>query len=105
MSGKANTAVAETQDRTRQKVQIRIRYTGKGQPGPKLSERCDTLVDMLVEADAGTIQDRKAGNGMVEFNVVTRFADHTKERAWKIINELGLASRATVQVDNGKAGR
>jgi hypothetical protein len=57
---------------------------------------------MLIEADAGEIHERKAGDGAVSIYVVTRFADHTIEKAWKIVNELGLAARATIRIDSGK---
>ena len=87
----------------RQKVHIQITYTGKGQPATKLKERCDTLVDMLVEADAGVIDGRKAGDGAVDIFVVTRFADHTIENARRIITELGLETRATVKLADAKA--
>ena len=50
----------------RRTVLIRIGYAGKGQPGKQLRERCDTLVDMIVEADAGLIAGRKDGVGEVE---------------------------------------
>ncbi len=87
----------------RQKVLIRIGYQGKGPPGPQLAERCDVLAKMLVEADAGTIHEHKAGGGAVDIQVVTRFADHTIETGWKIVKELGLTDRATINVEPGKA--
>jgi hypothetical protein len=87
-----------TQPRQRQKVHIRIEYTGKGPPGPVLTERCETLVRMLVEGDAGIIDERKAGDGAVDIYVVTRFAEHTIELARRAAHELGLADRATIKI-------
>jgi hypothetical protein len=105
MTGKESTIPASSKPaKVRQKVHIRIGYKGKGQPGKQLTERCDTLVDLLVEADAGMIEGRKSGDGAVDIYVVTRFAGHTIEQAQKIVNELGIATRATIEiVDNKKA--
>jgi hypothetical protein len=60
---------------------------------------------MLVEADAGSVQERRAGGGAVDIYVLTRFADRTTEQARRIANELGIGLRTTVQIDTGKAGR
>jgi hypothetical protein len=92
-------------DRRLQRVQIVVHYEGKGQPGPLLKERCDTLVAMLVEADAGVIDKRTAGEGLVTIQVITRFADHTTEQATKAVRELGLSDRATIGVVPDKADR
>ena len=98
MTGKESTTPASSkQINARQKVHIRIKYRRKGQPGRQLKERCDTLVDMLVEDDAGVIEGRKDGDGEVVIYVATRFADHTIERARKIVNELKL-DRATIEI-------
>ncbi len=106
MAAKATTARAPSMHNgPRQKVHIRIRYEGRGRPGPQLMGRCDALADRLVQAEVGKIQDRAAGDGAVDIYVVTRSADRTVEKAWEIINDLGIAARATIQIDSGKAGR
>lgn len=94
------TARASTEDppSKRQKVHIRIGYTGKGRPGPQLAQRCETLVRMLVHGDAGVVDERRAGDGAVDIYVVTRFPDHTIELARRITNELGLAARTTIRM-------
>lgn len=98
MTGKESTTPASSKPaKVRQKVHIRIRYNRKGQPGRQLRERCDTLVDMLVEDDAGVIEGRRDSDGEVVIYVVTVFADYTIERAQKIVNELKI-ERATIKV-------
>lgn len=82
----------------RRTVLIRIGYAGKGQPGKQLRERCDTLVDMMVEADAGVIAGRQDGDGAVIIHVLTKYPDHTIEQAQKIINELKI-DRATMKIE------
>ena len=82
----------------RRTVLIRIEYAGKGQPGKQVRERCDTLVDMMVEADAGVIAGRQDGNGAVIIHVITKYPDHAVEQAQKIINELKM-DRATVKIE------
>jgi hypothetical protein len=103
MDGKGDPASPSSKPaRVRQRVHIRITYAGKGPPGPQLAERCNTFVSMLVEADAGVIERRPAGDGTVDIVVVTRFADHTIEQARKILAELGIADRATVKLADTK---
>ena len=98
MTGKESTTPASSKPvNARRKVHIRIKYRRKGQPGRQLRERCDTLVDMLVEDDAGVIEARKDGEGEVVIYVVTRFADYTVEQAQKIVNELKI-ERATITI-------
>ncbi len=98
MIGKESTTPASSKPaNVRQKVHIRIGYKGKGQPGRQLRERCDTLVEMLVEDDAGVIEGRKDGDGEVVIYVVTRFAGYTLEQAQKIVNELKI-DRATITI-------
>jgi len=92
-----------TQTRQRQKVRIRIEYNGKGPPGPVLAGRCETLVRMLVEGDAGVIDRRTAGDGAVNIYVITRFPDHTIELAQRSTSELGLADRTTIGIVKEKA--
>ena len=103
MDGKGDPASPSSKPASvRQGVHIRITYTGKGPPGPQLAQRCDTLVAMLVEADAGVIDRRPAPDGAVDIVVVTRFADHTIEQARKILAELGIADRSTVKLADAK---
>ena len=83
----------------RRTVLIRIGYAGKGQPGKQLRERCDTLVDMIVEADAGLIAGRKDGVGEVVVHVITKYPDHTIETAQKIVNELKI-DRTTMKIED-----
>lgn len=82
----------------RRTVLIRIEYAGKGQPGKQLRERCDTLVEMIKEADAGVIAGRKDGVGEVVIHVLTKYPDHTIEQAQRIINELKI-DRATTKIE------
>jgi hypothetical protein len=82
----------------RRTVLIRIEYAGKGQPGKQLRERCDTLVEMMKEADAGVIAGRKDGVGEVVIHVLTKYPDHTIEQAQKFINELKI-DRATTKIE------
>jgi hypothetical protein len=82
----------------RRTVLIRIGYAGKGQPGKQLRERCDTLVDMMNEADAGVIAGRKDGGGEVVIYVLTKYPGHTIEQAQKFINELKI-DRATAKIE------
>lgn len=82
----------------RRKVLIRIGYSGKGQPGRKLRECCDTLVDMIVETDIGVIEARKDGAGEVIICVITKYPNHTVEMAQKVINELKI-DRATMKIE------
>jgi len=107
MAGKASTAdVPGTGNGQRQRVHIRIAYQGRGEPGPLLAERCETLVhDLALETDVGKPHEHKAGGGSVDIRVLTRSANHTIRTAWKIVNALGLAARATIQIDDGKAAR
>jgi hypothetical protein len=100
MSTKATTAPGNRL----QRVQILVRHDGKG-AGPILKQRCDTLVAMLVEADAGVIDKRTAGEGAVTIEVITRFAEHTTEQATKAVRELGLSDRTTIGVVADKAER
>jgi hypothetical protein len=103
MDGKTDPASPSSKPASvRQRVHIRVGYTGKGQPGPQLAQRCDLLVSMLVEADAGVIEPRRVGDGAVDVFVVTRFADHTIGAARKILAELGIASRSTVKLADAK---
>ena len=83
----------------RRTVLIRIGYAGKGQPGKQLRERCDTLVDMINEADAGVITGRKDGVGEVVIHVLTKYPGHTIEQAQKFINELKI-DRATTKIED-----
>jgi len=83
----------------RRTVLIRIGYAGSGQPGKQLRERCDTLIDMMAEADAGVIAGRKDGVGAVIIHVLTKYPDHTVEQAQKIINELKI-DRATMKIED-----
>ncbi len=98
----ADEAITETAVRQKVKgrrtVLIRIGYAGKGQPGKQLRERCDTLVDMISEADAGVIAGRKDGDGEVVIHVLTKYPGHTIEQAQKIINELKI-DRATTKIE------
>ena len=104
MSARASTEEPpSTQPRQRQKVHIRVEYTSKGPPGPLLTERCEMLVRMLVEGDAGVIDGRKAGDGAVDIFVITRFPDHTIELARRSAKELGLANRTTIRIAQEKA--
>jgi hypothetical protein len=106
MAAKASTeAPPNTQPRQRQKVHIRIEYSAKGPPGPVLGERCETLVRMLVQGDAGVVDGRKAGDGAVDIYVITRFPAHTIELARKSTSELGLADRTTIGIVKEKAVR
>jgi hypothetical protein len=100
MSIKADTAPANRL----QRVQILVRHDGKV-PGPLLKERCDTLIAMLVEADAGVIDRKPASEGVITIHVITRFAGHTTEQAAKAAGELGLSDRATISVVTDKADR
>ena len=103
MTGSQNTPPPASQPTgQRQRVHIRITYAGKGQPGPKLAERCETLVDMLVEADAGVIDGRKTGGGAADVYVFTRFSKHTIETARRIANELGIGNRTTIKISDSK---
>ena len=87
-----------TRPSPRKKVHIRIEYSGEGPPGPALAQSCESLVRMLVEGDAGVIDERKTGNGAVDLYVITRFADHTANVARRSINELGLSDRSAIRV-------
>jgi hypothetical protein len=98
MASRMSTVPASSKTSGRQKVHIQIAYRGKGEPGKQLKERCDTLVEMLVDSDAGVIAERKAGNGAVDVYVVTGFADHTVEMARKTANELGISARTTIKI-------
>lgn len=103
MSGKSDPASPSSKPASvRQRVHIRVEYAGKGQPGPQLAQRCDLLVSMLTEADAGVIEPRKVGDGVVDIFVVTRFADHTIVTARKILVELGIDKRSTVKLAEPK---
>ena len=82
----------------RRTVLIRIGYAGKGQPEKHVRERCDTLVDRMVEADAGVIAGREDGNGAVIIHVITKYPDRTVEQAQKIISELKI-ERGTVTIE------
>ncbi len=82
----------------RRTVLIRIGYAGKGQPGKQVRERCDTLVDRMIKADAGVIAGREDGNGAVVIHVITKYPDHTVEQTQKIINELKI-DRATITIE------
>lgn len=104
MAIKESTPPASSKPATvRQRVHIQVKYTGKGQPGEQLRERCDTLEKMLAEQDAGTVAGRDAGEGAVNIYVATRFPDHTKEKARQIVNELGIAARTTMKLVDGKS--
>jgi hypothetical protein len=99
MDGKGDPASPSSKPASvRQRVQIRVEYAGKGQPGPHLAQRCDLLVSLLVERDAGVIEPRKVGDGAVDVFVVTRFAEHTIVTARSILVELGIADRSTVKL-------
>ena len=98
MASKQSTVPASSKTAGRQKVHIQVTYRGKGEPGKQLKERCDTLVEMLVESDAGVIAEHKAGNGTVDIYVITGFADHTAETARKTANELGISARTTIKI-------
>ena len=64
MDGKSDPASPSSKPASvRQRVHIRVGYAGKGQPGPQLAQRCDLLVSMLTEVDAGVIEPRKVGDG------------------------------------------
>ncbi len=78
----------------RRTVLIRIEYAGNGQPERQLRERCDTLVGMMVEADAGVISGREDGNGAVIIHVLTKYPKRTTETARKIINDLKIGQAA-----------
>jgi len=105
MAGKASTAdMPGTGNGLRQRVHIRIAYQGRGKPGPQLAERCEALVhELALETDIGKPHEHKAGDGSVDIYVITRSAEHTIKTAWRIVNALGLAARATIQIDNEKA--
>jgi hypothetical protein len=98
MASTMSTVPASSKTSGRQKVHIQVTYRGKGEPGKQLKEQCDTLVEMVGEADAGVITERKAGNGAVDIYVVTRFADHTVETARKTAKELGIFGRTTITI-------
>jgi hypothetical protein len=98
MASKKSTVPASSRTAGRQRVHIQITYRGKGEPGKQLKERCDTLVEMLVESDAGVIAERKSGNGAVDIYVVTGFADHTAETVQKTAKELGISARTTIKI-------
>ena len=98
MASKKSTGPASSETVARQKVHIQVTYRGKGEPGKQLKEQCDTLVEMVVELDAGVIAERKAGNGAVDIYVVTGFADHTVETARKTAKELGISARTTIKI-------
>jgi hypothetical protein len=98
MASKKSTVLAPSKTARRQKVHIQVTYRSKGEPGKQLKEQCDTLVEMVGEADAGVIAERKSGNGTVDIFVITRFADHTIETARKTANELGIAARTTIKI-------
>lgn len=86
----------------RHRVHIRVTYTGKGQPGPQLGERCDTMADMLVEADAGVIEGTRRGDGSVDIYIATRYPDSTIARARSIARELRIGDRTTVRIADDK---
>jgi len=98
MASAMSTAHASSKTVGRKKVHIQVTYRGKGEPGKQLKEQCHTLVEMLGEADAGVIAERKAGNGAVDIYVVTGFADHTVETARKTANELGISARTKITI-------
>ena len=100
MASKRSTVPATSKTVERKKVHIQVTYRGKGEPGKQLKERCNTLVEMLVESDAGVIAERKSGNGTVDIYVVTGFADHTVETARKTANELGISGRTTIKIQD-----
>ena len=102
MASEKRTVPASSKTGERKKVHIQVTYRGKGEPGKKLKEQCDTLVEMLGETDAGVIADRKAGNGMVNIYVSTGFADHTMETAWQTVNDLGISARTTIKIVDDK---
>jgi len=83
----------------RRTVLVRIGYPGKGQPGKELRNRCETLVSMITEADAGVIAGRKDGVGEVVIYVITKYPYHTIEQAQKFINELEI-ERATIKIED-----
>lgn len=92
----------ETKDETkgeRGNVHIRIAYSGNGQPGPILVQRCLDLVKALHGDNAGTVVRNAPGGGVVEIVVVTADADRTTQIAWKHVNQLGLSSRTTVRAE------
>ena len=82
----------------RRTVLIRIRYAGKGPPGKQIRARCETLIERMVEADAGVIAGREDGGGVMIIHVITKYPDHTVEHAQKIINELKI-DRATIKIE------
>jgi hypothetical protein len=81
-----------TQPRPRTTVRIRIKVAASGEPN------CETLVCMLVQGDAGVIDERKTSKGIADIYVVTRFPEHTIEVARRATKELGLAHMATIGV-------
>ena len=102
MASKKSAGPASSKTAGRRKVHIQVTYRGKGEPGKQLKERCDTLVEMVVESDAGVIAERKSGNGAVDIYVVTGVADHTVETARKTANELGISARTTIKIMDEK---
>jgi hypothetical protein len=98
MVSKMSTVPASSKTVGRQKVHIQVTYRGKGEPGKQLKEQCDTLVEMVGEADAGVIAERKAGNGAVDIYVVTGFADHTVETVRRTAKDLGIYARTTIKI-------
>jgi len=102
MASKKRTVLESSKKIARKNVHIQITYQGKGEPGNQLKARCNTLVEMLGKTDAGVIADRKSGDGSVDIYVVTGFADHTMETAWKTVNELGISARTTIKIVDDK---
>ena len=96
---KITEAVLRQRTNGRRTVLIKIRYAGKGQPGRQLRDRCDTLVNMINDADAGVIAGRRDGVGEVIIHVLTKYSDHTIEQAQKFINELEI-DRATMKIED-----
>jgi hypothetical protein len=103
MAAKQSTAPASSPSSgPRQKLRIRVAYTGKGPPGEQLRERCSRLEDMLVEEGAGVLGPGAVGDGAVDIYITTRDVERTKAAAWKIVNDLGLSSRTTIKIADGK---